>query len=98
MAPTWDLLIRGGTLVDPAQSISARRDVALRGGKVAAVAETLTGEATEVIDAAGALVTPRLIDIHTHVYHRLAPGRHPHQTSLANGVTTVGEAGTAGGI
>src|SRR3989442_1402278 len=96
MAPTWDLLIRGGTLVDPAQSISARRDVALRGGKVAAVAETLTGEATEVIDASGALVTPGLIDIHTHVYHGLATGRHADQTSLANGVTTVVDAGSAG--
>jgi len=73
MAPAWNLLVRGGTLVDPAQSISARRDVAFRGGKVAAVAETLTGEATEVIDAAGALVTPGLIDIHTHVYHGLSP-------------------------
>jgi len=39
MAPTWDLLIRGGTLIDPAQSISARRDVAFTGGNVAAVAE-----------------------------------------------------------
>ena len=63
--PAWDLLIRGGTLVDPAQSISAKRDIAFRGGKVAAVAATLTGEATEVIDASGALVTPGLIDIHT---------------------------------
>src|SRR5439155_1736311 len=94
--PAWNLLVRGGTLVDPAQSISARRDVAFRGGKVAAVAETLTGEATEVIDAAGALVTPGLIDIHTHVYHGLATGRHADQTSLANGVTTVVDAGSAG--
>ena len=96
MTPAWDLLIRGGTLVDPAQSISARRDVAFRGGKVAAVAETLSGEATEVIDATGALVTPGLIDIHTHVYHGLATGRHADQTSLANGVTTVVDAGSAG--
>src|SRR5256885_12041193 len=96
MAPTWDLLIRGGTLVDPAQSISARRDVAFRGGKVAAVAETLTGEATEVIDAAGALVTPRLIDIHTHVYHGLPPRRHAHHTSPAHRVTTVAGAGRPG--
>jgi len=96
MAPAWDLLIRGGTLVDPAQSISARRDVAFRGGKVAAVAQTLTGEATEVIDATRALITPGLIDIHTHVYHGLATGRHADQTSLANGVTTVVDAGSAG--
>ena len=88
--PAWDLLIRGGTLVDPAQSISAQRDVAFRSGKVAVVAATLSGEATEVIDAPGALVTPGLIDIHTHVYHGLATGRHADRTSLANGVTTDG--------
>jgi dihydroorotase len=92
----WDLLIRGGTLVDPAQSISARRDVAFTGGKVAAVAETLAGEAVEVIDATGALVTPGLIDIHTHIYTGLATGRNADQTCLANGVTTVVDAGSAG--
>ncbi|HSF06416.1 MAG TPA: amidohydrolase/deacetylase family metallohydrolase [Methylomirabilota bacterium] len=94
--PTWDLLVRGGTLIDPARSISARRDVAFSGGKVAAVAERLTGDATEVIEATGALLTPGLIDIHTHVYHGLATGRHADQTSLANGVTTVVDAGSAG--
>jgi dihydroorotase len=92
----WDLLIRGGTLVDPAQGVSARRDVAFSGGTVAAVADTLRGEAVETIDAAGALVTPGLIDIHTHVYHGLATGRHADQTSLTNGVTTVIDAGTTG--
>jgi dihydroorotase len=96
MTPAWDLLIRGGTLIDPARSISAKRDVAFSGGKVAAVAETLAGDATEVIDSTGALLTPGLIDIHTHVYHGLASGRHADQTSLANGVTTVVDAGSAG--
>jgi dihydroorotase len=49
-----------------------------------------------VIEATGALLTPGLIDIHTHVYHGLATGRHADQTSLANGVTTVVDAGSAG--
>ncbi len=96
MTPPWDLLVRGGTLIDPAQSISAKRDVAFTGGKVAAMAETLASEATEVIDATGALVTPGLIDIHTHVYAGLSTGRHADQTSLANGVTTAVDAGSAG--
>lgn len=96
MAAPWDLLVRGGTLVDPAQSISARRDIAFSGGKVVAVGESLTGDAVETVDAAGALVTPGLIDIHTHVYAGLATGRHADQTSLANGVTTVIDAGTTG--
>ena len=93
---TWDLLVRGGTLIDPAQSISARRDVAFSGGKVAAVGETLTGDAVEVVDATSALVTPGLIDLHAHVYAGIATGRHADQTCLANGVTTVVDAGTAG--
>src|SRR5262245_9403027 len=96
MAQAWDLLVRGATLVDPAQSISAKRDVAFSSGKVAAVGEALTGGATEVIDARGSVVTPGLIDIHTHVYHGLATGRHADQTSLANGVTTAVDAGSAG--
>src|SRR5256712_11936055 len=95
--PAWDLLVRGGTLVDPAQSISARRDVAFRGGKVAAVAETLTGEATEVIDAAGAPVPPRLIDNHTPAHPGPAPRRHPPPTSLPTRATPGGGAGRPGG-
>jgi dihydroorotase len=96
MAPAWDLVIRGGTLIDPARSISAKRDVAFKNGRVAAVADTVDGDASEMIDASGALVTPGLIDIHTHVYHGLYIGRHADQTSLVNGVTTVVDAGSAG--
>lgn len=96
MARSWDLLIRGGTLIDPAQSIAAKRDIAFRGGKVVAAGEVLRGDATEVIDATGALVTPGLIDIHAHVYHGLYIGRHADRTSLVNGVTTVVDAGSAG--
>jgi dihydroorotase len=96
MPAPWDLLVRGGTLLDPGQAVHARRDVAFQDGRVAAVAETLSGQAVEVIDAAGALVTPGLIDLHVHVYHGLRTGRHADQTSLANGVTTVVDAGSAG--
>jgi dihydroorotase len=98
MPPRWDLLIRGGTLIDPAQGLSARRDVALQGGRVAAVAETLaSADAGEVIDAAGALVTPGLIDLHAHVYDGALPiGMHADRAALVNGVTTVVDAGSAG--
>src|SRR5229473_1955060 len=98
MPPRWDLLIRGGTLIDPAQGLSARRDVALQGGRVAAVAETLaSADAGEVVDAAGALVTPGLIDLHAHVYDGALPiGMHADRAALVNGVTTVVDAGSAG--
>jgi dihydroorotase len=95
-ARPWDLLVRGGTLIDPARSIAARRDVAFSGGTVAAVGDTLAGEAIETLDATGGLVTPGLIDIHTHVYRALSTGRDADQTSLANGVTTVVDAGSTG--
>ncbi|MBI4588584.1 MAG: amidohydrolase/deacetylase family metallohydrolase [Candidatus Rokubacteria bacterium] len=98
MPPVYELLIRGGVLMDPAQGLSAKRDIAFRDGKVAAVAETLPGgEAGEVIEATGALITPGLIDLHAHVYHgALYIGMHADRTSLVNGVTTVVDAGSAG--
>lgn len=96
VTPPWDLLVRGATLIDPARSIAARRDVAFAGGKVAAVAETLAGEAAEVLDAPGALLVPGLIDLHAHVYPGIYSGRHADHTSLANGVTTVVDAGSTG--
>jgi dihydroorotase len=98
MPPRWDLLIRGGTLIDPAQGLSARRDVALQDGRVAAVAATLaSADAGEVVDAAGALVTPGLIDLHAHVYDGALPiGMHADRAALVNGVTTVVDAGSAG--
>ena len=84
--------------MDPAQGISGKRDVAFWAGTVAAVAEALSpADATEVIDASGALVTPGLIDLHAHVYHGAWPGSvHADRTSLPSGVTTVVDAGSAG--
>ena len=68
--PTYDLVLHGGMLIDPAQGISAARDVAFRDGRVAAVAERLTDTAgAEIVEASGAIVTPGLIDLHAHVYH-----------------------------
>jgi dihydroorotase len=91
----WDLVIRGGTLIDPGQGLAARRDVAFGGGRVAEVGERLNGAAAETIDAAGALVVPGLIDLHAHVYHGVA-GLHADRAALAHGVTTVVDAGSAG--
>ena len=94
----YDLLIKGGTLVDPAEGLSDVRDVAFAGGLVAAVGEDLdTGDAREVIDAAGCVVTPGLIDIHVHVFAGVSHfGIEPDPTCLARGATTVVDAGSAG--
>lgn len=95
---TYDLLIKGGTLVDPAESLSSVRDVAFAGGRVAAVGEDLdTGDAREVTDATGCVVTPGLIDIHVHVFAGVSHfGIEPDPTCLARGATTVVDAGSAG--
>jgi dihydroorotase len=94
----YDLLIRNGTLIDPSQSIEGPRDVAVADGRVAAVDDRLeASSATTVLDAAGKLVTPGLIDLHVHAYWGGTPSSvDPDATCLAKGVTTVLDAGSAG--
>ena len=94
----YDLLIKGGTLVDPAQNIHANKDVAFSNGVVAEVGDDLskTG-ALEVLDASGCLVTPGMIDLHVHVFYGVSHfGIEPDPTCLAKGATTVVDAGSAG--
>jgi dihydroorotase len=94
------VLIRGGTVVDPAQRRHAQGDVRITGERIAAVAESLApGPDEVVIDARGLLVVPGLIDIHVHVFpgashYGIAPDPH----CLATGVTTVVDAGSAGAL
>ena len=98
MQPQYDLLIRGGTLIDPAQGLHAVRDIAISGDRIAAVAdEIFEEEAQTVIDASGKLVTPGLIDLHVHVWWGVSHyGIEPDSTCVARGVTTAFDAGSAG--
>ncbi|HEU5315378.1 MAG TPA: amidohydrolase/deacetylase family metallohydrolase [Chloroflexota bacterium] len=97
-AADFDLLVRGGTVVDPAEGINARRDVGIREGVIAAVAVDLplTG-ARRVVDATGLLVTPGLIDLHAHVFFRVNPNSI-EATPLAarSGTTTMVDPGSGG--
>ncbi len=101
----YDLLLKGGHLIDPKNGISAVRDVAIAGGKVAAVAARISpGEALKVVDVSDLYVTPGLIDIHVHVYAGTGERSsyagdnsvYPDGFTLRSGVTTVVDAGCAG--
>lgn len=97
-AASYDLLVKGGRVVDPAQGISEERDVAISGSRIARVAKSIPeADARQVLDARGKIVTPGLIDIHVHVYDGVAPlGIPADPNCVAKGVTTVVDAGSAG--
>jgi dihydroorotase len=88
----YDLVIRGGRVIDPASRLDAVRDVAIAGGRIAAVSANLTKDGVETIDARGKLVVPGLLDIHTHVA-RTADGP---PLVLRDGVTGWIDAGSQG--
>jgi dihydroorotase len=91
-ASKYDLIIRGGRVVDPSLRIDAIRDVAIAQGRIAAVEASIAGGAAETIDARGRLVVPGLIDIHTHTARTAeGPGR-----VLLDGVTGWIDAGSQG--
>ena len=94
----YDLLIKGGTVVDPSQGLKAIRDVALADGSVAAVEEGIAeADASEVVDANGLIVTPGLLDLHVHAYWGVCVyGIEPDSVNVAKGVTTALDAGSAG--
>ena len=93
-----DLVIKGGRLIDPSQSLDGPWDVAFAGGKVGAVAADIpAASAREVIDARGLIVTPGLIDLHVHAYQGgSCYGVDPDYACLRSGVTTAVDAGSAG--
>ncbi|HLW59537.1 MAG TPA: amidohydrolase/deacetylase family metallohydrolase [bacterium] len=93
----FDLVLQGGTLIDPAQGISARKDVAFAGGKVAAVADALPAGSAELIDCAGRVIAPGMIDLHVHVFYGVSHyGIEADPHCVAKGVTTAVDAGSAG--
>lgn len=94
----WDLLLRGGRVVDPASGHDGPADLAVRAGRIADVAPALPAErAAHVVDAAGSVVTPGLVDMHTHVWRGGGYwGLDPEPVAWRTGVTTWVDAGSAG--
>ena len=99
-APKYELLLKGGHVIDPKNHIDRVMDVAIDRGKVARVAAAIpSSEAASTVDVAGFYVTPGLIDIHVHVYLWREPGGEavqPDAFSFRSGVTTMVDAGSAG--
>jgi len=102
-AQTYDLVLKGGHVIDPKNKIDRVLDVAIAGEKIARVAENIpASEAKRVANVAGLYVTPGLIDLHVHVYTGRAgmtgdsSSVQPDAFSFRTGVTTMVDAGTAG--
>jgi dihydroorotase len=102
---TYDLLLQGGRVVDAKNNIDAVRDVAIRDGKIAAVAARIDpAEAAKVVNVSGLYVTPGLIDIHVHVFAGTGErgsyagdsSVYPDPFTFRSGVTTVVDAGSSG--
>ena len=98
MAARYDLLLSGGTVIDPAQGTRAAANVAFAGGHIAAVDPGLRpADAEETVDCAGLLVAPGMIDLHVHVFAGVSHyGIEPDPNCVAKGVTTAVDAGSAG--
>lgn len=94
----YDLIVKGGTVVDPSQNLHALRDVAIEEGKIAKIAVDIPAdEANRVVEVKGKMVTPGIIDIHTHVYSGVTDnGVDPDIGGVRAGVTTMVDAGSSG--
>ena len=92
-AQTYDLVLAGGTVIDPGNGVNGVVDVGVSGGKIARVGKGLAGK--QVVDVTGLYVTPGLIDLHAHVYG-YSGSLLPDDTHLVAGTTTVVDAGGSG--
>ncbi len=105
-AQNYDILLKGGHVIDPKNKLNEKMDVAINQGKIALVATDISASsAKKVIDVKGLYVTPGLIDIHVHVFAGTNKDQHymdgpnslpPDGFTLRSGVTTVVDAGSAG--
>ena len=103
--PQYELLLKGGHVIDPGNNINAVMDVAIAAGKIARVAAGIpAAESQKVVDVRGLIVTPGLVDIHVHAYAGTGMkgaysgdnSVYPDGFTFRSGVTTVVDAGGAG--
>src|SRR5579885_1814054 len=105
LAQEYDLLLKGGHVIDGKNNLSAVRDVAIKDGKIAAVAQNIDpARALKSVNVSGLYVTPGLVDIHVHVYAGTGErgsyagdnSVYPDGFTFRTGVTTVADAGSSG--
>jgi dihydroorotase len=94
----YDLMLKGGTVIDPSTGLEGVSDIAVQDGVIAAIGPSLMpAEAAVTIDVAGKVVAPGLIDLHAHVFDGVSrTGVHPDVAGVYAGVTTIVDAGSAG--
>src|SRR5262245_16481869 len=94
----YDLVLKGGRVVDPSSGLDGVQDVAVQGGTIARIAPAIpASEASRVIEVGGKIVTPGLIDLHAHVFEGVTRnGVHPDLGGVYSGVTTIVDAGSSG--
>tara|TARA_B100001059_G_scaffold42834_2_gene34765 strand:- start:87111 stop:88346 length:1236 start_codon:yes stop_codon:yes gene_type:complete len=106
LAQNYDILIKGGHIIDPANKIDQVMDLAIKGNKIAAIEKKISAnQAKKVVDASGLIVSPGLIDMHTHNFYGTVHNRYlansftavpPDGFTFRSGVTTVVDAGSPG--
>src|SRR5262249_38272974 len=98
VSTSFDLLLRGGHVIDPASGVDGLKDVAVRDGKIAVVqSDVLPSSTREVVDVTGKIVLPGLIDPHAHVYQYVTGrfGMNADMVGVQSGVTTLVDQGGA---
>lgn len=91
-----DILIKNGTVIDPANNTRGAFDISVSNGRIESVSEEIESEAVNLIDASDCIITPGLIDHHAHVYPLAKIGLPAESLCFSSGVTTVVDAGSTG--